>query len=75
MAPCTRKPRVRRAIVLARQSKEYADGSRYPGTQRASVGSTEAATDVVARVGRIDRSIREETSPFDDLCTFVTLDR
>jgi hypothetical protein len=31
---------------------------------RASVGSTEAAKDVVARFGRIDRSSREATSPF-----------
>jgi hypothetical protein len=34
---------------------------------RASVGSTEAAKDVVARVGRIDRRIRGVSSGLDAL--------
>jgi hypothetical protein len=42
--------------------------------QRASVGSTEAAKDVVARVGRIDQRSREVTSRLDVLCTLVTFD-
>ena len=41
---------------------------------RASVGSTEAAKDVVARFGVIDRSIQDVSSRLDMLCTFVTLD-
>jgi hypothetical protein len=44
------------------------------GALRASVGSTEAAKDVVARVGRIDRRIREATSWLDMFCTPVILD-
>jgi hypothetical protein len=41
---------------------------------RASVESTEAAKDVVARFGVIDRRIRGVTSRLDALCTLVTLD-
>jgi hypothetical protein len=41
---------------------------------RASVGSTEAAKDVVARVGVIDRSSREAASALGALCTFVITD-
>jgi hypothetical protein len=41
---------------------------------RASVGSTEAAKEVVARFGVIDRRSREVTSQLDAICTAVTLD-
>jgi hypothetical protein len=40
---------------------------------RASVGSTEAANEVVARFGRIDRSSQEVTSRLDELCALVAL--
>jgi len=47
------------AFTLARR-----DGlSRFRTCLRAPVGSTEAAKDVVARFGRIDRGSREATSP------------
>jgi hypothetical protein len=40
----------------------------------ASVGSTEASDGRLARVGVIDRSIREVTSRLDAICTPVTID-
>jgi hypothetical protein len=47
---------------------------RFAACLRASVGSTEAAKDVVARFGRIDLRIREVTSRLDVIYTLVTLD-
>jgi hypothetical protein len=42
---------------------------------RASVGSTEASDGRLARVGLIDRRIREVTARLAALCTFVTTNR
>jgi hypothetical protein len=63
-----------RHFAPARQAGSRAWTIPFIQALRASVGSTEAAKDVVARFGRIDRRIREVTSRRDVLCTLVTID-
>jgi hypothetical protein len=46
----------------------------FDESPRASVGSTEAAKDVVARFGQIDRSTWEVPSRLEGICTRVTFD-
>ena len=62
-------------LAVIRRSARRSDRPKQPRMSlRASVGSTEAAKDVVARVGRIDRSSREATSALGVFCTFVIPD-